>query len=100
MPRGPKGRTVRATVRIPRRIYDDARRFVEDAAVPARNFNDFLVAAVSAYVKLLKRKQIDAAFSAMARDTDYQQEAHVLSEQFDASDWEAFALAERTQMDA
>jgi hypothetical protein len=86
---------VRKTVRVPRRLYDEAESFVERRAVPAENFNDFFVAALLAYVKLLKRKQTDAAFAGMAEDTDYQKYSRLIAEEFSQSDWEAFTLAER-----
>jgi len=86
---------VRATVRMPANLYDEARRFVDRDIVPADNINDFFVAAICAYVKLLHRKQIDSEFAKMAVDTDYQKEAKLLDEEFATSDWEAFELAER-----
>jgi hypothetical protein len=51
--------------------------------------NGLFVAAISAYVKLLKRKQIDAKFRAMADDDAYQKETQLISEEFSQSDWEA-----------
>jgi len=80
---------------MPRPLYDEARDFVEKEVSPANNINDFFVAAICAYVKLLKRKQIDVAFGKMAEDVDYQKEAMLISEEFAQSDWEAFEIAER-----
>jgi len=86
---------VRKTVRVPRPLYDEAQSFVERRIVPAESFNDFFVAALFAYVKLLKRKQMDAAFAEMAEDTDYQKDSRLIAEEFSQSDWEAFESAER-----
>jgi len=86
---------VRKTVRLPRRLYDEAEHFIETKAVPVETFNEFFVAALLAYVKLLKRKQTDAQFAAMAEDTDYQKDARLIAEEFTQSDWEAFEAAER-----
>ena len=94
-----KGR-VRATVRMPRPLYDEARDFVEKEVSPANNINDFFVAAICAYVKLLRRKQIDAAFGRMAEDVNYQREAMLISEEFSQSDWEAFEIVERDSVEA
>jgi hypothetical protein len=91
---------VRATVRMPRLLYDEARNFVAKETSPADNINDFFVAAICAYVKLLKRKQIDALFSGMAEDVNYQKEAMLISEEFSGSDWEAFEIAEREPVEA
>ncbi len=80
---------------LPRRLYDEARLFVEQDTSPANTINDFFVTAISAYVRVLKRKQVDAAFAGMGEDADYQREARLIAEEFSPSDWEAFELAER-----
>jgi hypothetical protein len=51
--------------------------------------NDFIITAIFMYLKLMKRKQIDAAFDRMSEDTNYQKEALLLAEDFSASDLEA-----------
>lgn len=86
---------VRTTVRLPRPLYEEARRVVEKSISPAQTINDFFVAAILAYLKHLERRQIDAAFAAMAEDTDYQKEASLIAEEFSQSDWEAFQTTER-----
>jgi hypothetical protein len=90
-----ENRRIRTTVRLPRPLYEQARKFVERDLVPADNINDFFVAAISAYVKLLERKEIDSRFARIADDTDFQKEAKLIAEEFRQSDWEAFELAER-----
>jgi hypothetical protein len=91
---------VRTTVRMPRPLYDEARKYVDKDLVPAENINDFFVAAICAYVKLLQRKEIDARFAKMAEDADYQKEAKLIAEEFGQSDWEAFELIEREPVEA
>jgi hypothetical protein len=91
---------VRTTVRMPVKLYDEARKFVDRDLVQAENINDFFVAAICAYVKLLHRKQIDADFARMAEDTDYQKDIKLIDEEFGNSDWEAFELAERDPVEA
>jgi hypothetical protein len=94
-----KGR-VRATVRVPRSLYNEVRGYVHSGQIGAENFNDFVVAAISAYVRLLRRKQIDAAFAGMAKDTDFQKKAQLVAEEFSPSDWEAFEVGERDPVEA
>lgn len=91
---------VRATVRMPRMLYDEARNFVQKEASSAENINDFFVAAICAYVRLLKRKREDALYSKMAEDANYQQQAMLISEEFSESDWEALEIAEREPVEA
>lgn len=85
---------VQTTIRLPRPLYEEASSFVK-SKVSARTLNDFFVTAIKAYVRMLKRRQIDAAFSTMAKDPDYQKEALKISEEFAESDWEAFQLSEK-----
>ncbi len=91
---------VRTTVRMPVKLYDEARKFVDHDLVQAENINEFFVAAICAYVKLLHRKQVDADFAKMAEDADYQKQVKLIDEEFSSSDWEAFELTEREPVEA
>jgi hypothetical protein len=84
------------TVRLPRPVYDQARCFVdkESGGGTRISLNDLIVTALTAYLKMHKRRQIDAAFAGMAEDANYQKEAKLLAEEFEQSDWEALRLGE------
>jgi len=85
------------TVRLPRPVYDQAKCVVnkEKGGIGSTfSLNDFIVAAIKAYLKMYRRRQIDAAFFGMAEDADYQKEAKLLAEDFEHSDWEALRLEE------
>ncbi|MGA8869503.1 MAG: hypothetical protein WB460_00060 [Candidatus Acidiferrales bacterium] len=86
-------RKVRTTVSIPKPVYEEARSFVNSNAIPIESINGFFVAAIVAYVKLIRRKQIDAQFAAMAGDVSYQKQAKLIAEEFSQSDWEALEMA-------
>ncbi len=94
----PIARSIRATtIRLPERLYQEAKHFVEAAKAnesSSLSVNDFFVTAIQAYVKLQERREVDAAFALMADDPAYQAEAIALSEEFAASDWEALRLSE------
>lgn len=92
----PGSRETRATtVRLPRSVYDQAKRLVDSERAATRvTMNEFFVAAIQAYLKLRSRRQIDAAFASMAEDANYQKEARLLAEEFEESDWEALRLGE------
>jgi len=89
------------TVRLPRPVYDQAKGVVDKergsggAGQTRISLNDFIVAAIKAYLKMYRRRQIDAAFACMAEDADYQKEAKLLAEEFEFSDWEALRLEEK-----
>lgn len=93
--RGVSARRVRTTVRLPRPLYKEAEEFVKKKLVAADTVNEFFVTAICAYVKMLRRKQIDARFARMAEDSDYQQRAKLILEEFVQSDWEALEVTER-----
>jgi hypothetical protein len=83
------------TLRLPRPVYDQAKSFVDSERAATRvTLNEFFVAAIQAYLKLYRRRQIDAAFASMAEDANYQKEARLLAEEFEESDWEALGLGE------
>jgi hypothetical protein len=84
------------TVRLPRPVYDQAKCVVnkESGGQTRISLNDLIVTAITTYLKMYKRRQIDAAFAGMAEDTDYQKEAKLLTEDFEYSDWEALRLSE------
>ncbi len=83
------------TVRLPRAVYDQAKLVVdEEKARSGASLNDLFVSAIKAYLKLYRRRQIDAEFAKMAEDTDYQKEATLISEEFEYSDWEALRIEE------
>jgi len=92
-----RNETRTTTVRIPRRIYDQAKLVVQEekeGTGGTLSLNDLIVSAIRAYLKMRKRRQIDAAFAGMAEDADYQKEATLLAEEFEHSDWEAFRIEE------
>lgn len=83
------------TVRLPLAVYDQAKCVVENEnreTGATLSLNDLIVVAIKSYLKMIERRQIDAAFAAMAEDADYQKEATLLSEEFEFSDWEALRL--------
>ena len=89
--------TMTTTVRLPRPVYDQAKSVVDEekgGAGPVVSMNDLIVLAVTAYLKMYKRRQIDAAFALMAEDAEYQKEASLLAEEFQHSDWEALRIGE------
>lgn len=91
--------TMTTTVRLPRLIYDEAKCVVDKEkgeSGPVVSMNDLIVLAITAYLKMYKRRQIDAEFALMAEDAEYQKEANLLAEEFQYSDWEALRVGEGT----
>lgn len=86
---------VQTTLRVPKPLYEQARSLVEANLSAAENINDFIVNAIRAYVKMWRRKQIDAAFAGMVEDVDYQKEALMVAADFEQSDWETLDIGER-----
>jgi hypothetical protein len=86
-------RKAQTTLRLPRNLYEQTKTLVEQQKTGS--VNDFIVRALTAYVRAMRRKAIDDAFRGMAGDKEYQREAVSISEEFAASDAEALQLSER-----
>lgn len=82
------------TVRLPKRLYDAARKAVENGKTEATSFNELLVNSLDAALRQLKRAQIDAEFAEMRNDAQYRRESDNLAEQFAANDAETLRSAE------
>jgi hypothetical protein len=92
-----RSETFTTTVRLPRPVYEQAKCVVDKekgGAGPVVSMNDLIVLAITAYLKMYKRRQIDAMFAHMAEDADYQKDASLLAEEFAQSDWEALQVGE------
>lgn len=93
-----KGARVQTTIRLPRSVYEKAKSLVDERVIDVGTFNELVVAALLAYIKAARRKQIDRAFAAMAEDTDYQKEAQMIAIDFEEADWEALELTEKADV--
>jgi hypothetical protein len=81
--------TQTTTIRLPKFLYEQARKAVNEAGIAA-SLNEFLVEAVAEKLHQFRNRQIDAAFAGMAGDESYRQEAKALAGAFERSDWEAY----------
>lgn len=88
-----RARKVQTTLRLPKPLYEQAKAAIEEGHTEAETINDFIIAAIQLYTKILSRKRIDAAFRPMSEDADYQKEAQLITEEFSQSDWEALKIA-------
>jgi hypothetical protein len=84
-------------VRLPRRLYEEARQAVEQGCTNASSFNDLLVDALRARLKQLRRAHIDAEFAQMRNDAQYSRESHVLAQQFATNDRDTLRVAEKVK---
>jgi len=86
---------VQTSLRLPKNVYEQAKSVVEERIANVASFNDLVIAAITAYVKMARRRQIDLAFKGMAEDSDYQKQAKLIAAEFEDSDWEALELGEK-----
>ena len=75
------------TVRVPMKIYEQARTVITRGQVSS--FNEFVVQAIEEKVRRLTESEIDAAFAQMSEDPDYQRDSVAMAREFERSDWEA-----------
>ena len=86
---------VQTTLRLPKPIYDQARRLLNQRLTGIDSFNDLMVAALRFFLKTSRRRQIDLAFRGMSEDANFQKEALLIAKEFEQSDWEALELGEK-----
>ena len=86
---------VQTTLRLPKPIYDEARRILNQRPSGIDSFNDLVVAALRSFLRRARRRQIDLAFRGMAEDAGFQKEAQLIAKEFEQSDWEALELGEK-----
>ena len=84
-----KNRYQNTTVRVPRRLYEQAKTALSRSR--ESSLNEFVVQAIEEKLRRLTEAEIDAAFAQMAQDPDYQRDAMTLAREFEKSDWEAFS---------
>ena len=86
---------VQTSLRLPKPVYDQAKRLVAQRPSGIDSFNDLVVAALRSFLGKARRRQIDLAFRGMAEDADFQREAQLIAKEFEQSDWEALELGEK-----
>jgi metal-responsive CopG/Arc/MetJ family transcriptional regulator len=82
---------VQKTIRLPKSLLDEVERMIKYCR-RGESTNDFIVKSVHLRISMLKRKELDAKFSEMSKDTDYQRDAQLMAEEFENSDWETAKL--------
>jgi len=82
---------IQRTIRIPKYLFDEVERLIRFCG-HGESINDFVVKSMKLRITMLKRKELDAKFAEMSKDTDYQKEVHLISEEFERSDWETAQL--------
>lgn len=85
--------TLRTTVTLPSSLLAAVDAAVESGK--ARSRNEFLARALERELAEMQRAAIDAAFSGMARDEEYQREATAIAAEFSSADWDAFRSSEK-----
>jgi hypothetical protein len=76
------------TVRLPRRLYEEARHVLEKGETEASSLNELLVQSLEQWLQRERRQLIDREFAQMKNDALYQRECAVVAEQFASSDRE------------
>jgi hypothetical protein len=74
------------TVRLPRRLYEEARRALEQGATEASSLNDLLVQSLEERLRRLQRELIDREFALMKDDKQFHRESEVIAKQFASND--------------
>jgi hypothetical protein len=82
---------IQKTIRLPKPLLEEVEQMIRCCRC-AESTNDFIVKSMHLRISILKRRELDAKFSDMSKDTDYQRDAQLIAEEFDSSDWETAKL--------
>jgi len=82
------------TVRLPRRLYEEARRALEKGETDASSLNDLLVRSLEERLQRVRREFIDREFAKMKHDTHYQRESSIVTRQFASNDRQTLQRAD------
>lgn len=83
------------TVRLPKRLYEEARRALEEGTADAASLNDLLVQSLEERLHRVRRELIDREFSEMKVDVQYQRESALLARQFASNDRDTLRSADK-----
>ena len=86
-------RNTQTTLRLPEGLYERVKVAVQSGETGS--VNEFVVNALTAYLRALERRAIDDAFKPMAKDARYRRESSKMVEQFSGSDAETIRLSEQ-----
>jgi predicted PolB exonuclease-like 3'-5' exonuclease len=82
---------IQKTIRLPKSLHEEVERMIRNRR-RGESTNDFIVQSLQLRISILKRRELDAKFSAMSKDTDYQRDAQLIAEEFESSDGETAKL--------
>lgn len=82
---------IQKTIRLPKSLLEEVERTIKYSR-RMESINDFIVKSMQLRISILKRRELDAKFSGMSKDTDYQRDAQLMAEEFESSDWETAKL--------
>ncbi len=83
------------TVRLPKRLYEEARSALAKGETGASSLNDLLVESLRERLKQIRREFIDAEFTDMRNDAQYHQDSAILAQQFASNDRDTLRSAEK-----
>jgi hypothetical protein len=82
---------IQKTIRLPKSLLEEVEEMIR-CCRQGESTNDFIVKSMHLRISIIKRKELDAKFSEMSKDTDYQRDAQLIAEEFESSDWETAKL--------
>jgi hypothetical protein len=85
------------TVRLPRRLYEEARAVVEKRSTNASSLNELVIDSLNNRLDQLRRASIDAEFVGMKNDAQYHRESSEIAEQFSSNDGDTIRRAEKAK---
>ena len=77
---------------MPRKLREEIRICLSSKSHGLTSMNDLAATALTAYLKILRRAEVDAGFAQMANDEAFKRETARIMKEFEYADAEAFRL--------
>src|SRR5436190_23634672 len=93
-----KSSLLTTTVRLPKRLYEEARGALEKGKAGASSLNDLLIKSLEEKLNQLRRESMNTKFAKRRKDAKYHRRSLAIAKKFASSDGETFRQAEKVEI--
>jgi hypothetical protein len=95
-----KEKTQPTTVRLPGTLLEEAKELLASRVTGIATMSGLIAGALEAYIKMIRKEQIDRAFLRAAEDGQYQRLSREVNEMFAITDRETISLEKKQTVES
>jgi hypothetical protein len=95
-----KGKTQPTTVRLPGTLLEQAQELLASGVTGIATMSGLIAGALEAYIKMIRKDQIDRAFLQAAEDGQYQRLSREVNDMFAITDRETISLEKKPTVES